>query len=136
MPVYSITINVPANTKKDSPVTEEVVIEEKFIDHMEIVHEEGSGWMVGVRIMYGIKQWWPTYPDTWIYGNGEVISWDERFEMPAPNETLTIVCHSEGTKYDHSVNVRIMTLPLGFYFLETLLQKLHDLWEKIIGPLI
>jgi hypothetical protein len=132
MPVYSEKIIVPANTPINNPVTLDITIKEKFIDHIEVVHEEGSGWMVGVQIRYGIEIWWPDRPGTWIYGNGEVISWDERFEMPAPYENLTIVCHSEGSKYDHAVNVRIMTLPLGFYFLETLIQKLARLWEKII----
>jgi hypothetical protein len=132
MPLYCEKISVPANTSKSNPVTLDIVIKEKFIDHMEVVHEEGSAWMVGIRIMYGIKQFWPDRMDTWIYGNGEPISWDERYEMPAPNEKLTVVCHSEGTKYDHNVHIRIMTLPKGFYFLETLLQKLARLWERII----
>lgn len=132
MPIYSERITVPANTSKTNPVTLDIEIKERFISHMEVVHEEGSAWMVGVRIMYGIKQFWPERMGTWLYGNGEIISWEERYELPAPNEKLTLVCHSENTKYDHDVMIRIMTLPRGFYFLETLLQKLNRLWEKII----
>jgi hypothetical protein len=132
MPIYSITINVPANTSSENPITCDVQIKEKFINHMEVVHEDGSMWLVGVQIKYGIKVFWPTYKDTWLYGNGEVISWDEKFEMPAPNESLTVVCHSEGTKYDHRVFVRIMTLPRGYTFLESLIQRLIQLWERII----
>jgi hypothetical protein len=132
MPVYCEKITIPANTPEDSPVTKDILIEEKFIDRIEVGFPKNCNYMVGVRINYGIKMWWPTTEGTWIWGNNEIISFEERFEMPSIYETLTITGISPGTYYDHDIIVRIMTLPAGFYFLETLLQKLHDLWEKII----
>jgi hypothetical protein len=132
MPIYAETISVPANTSEDSPVTRDITIKEQFITRMEVGFEDGCGWMVKVRIQYGIKQFFPDRLGTWLVGNDETVGWEERFTMPAPNETLTVYACSPGTKYDHNVHVRIMTLPKGFYFLETLLQKLAKLWEKII----
>jgi len=49
--------------------------------------------MVKIRIQYGIKVFWPEDPDTWLIGNGETVSWEERYEMPAINETLTVFGH-------------------------------------------
>jgi hypothetical protein len=132
MAIYSEKIIVPANTTEDNPVTTDIIIKEKLITSMAVSFEDGCAWMVGVRIMYGIKQFWPDRPGTWLYGNDETIEWEERFEMPAENEKLTVVAISPGTKYDHEIFVRITTLPKGFYFLETLLQTLVRLWEKIL----
>jgi formylmethanofuran dehydrogenase subunit A len=99
---------------------------------MEVGFEDGCGWMVKVQIRYGIKVFFPVRKETWLIGNNETIGWDERFTMPAPNEILTVYACSPGTKYDHNVFIRIMTLPKGFYFLESLLDKLYRLFERII----
>jgi hypothetical protein len=132
MPLYCETINVPANTSEDAPITIDIPIKEQFITRMEVGFEDGCGWMVKVQIRYGIKTFFPTRMGTWLIGNGETVGWDERFSMPSPNEILTVYACSPGTKYDHNIFIRIMTLPKGFYFLETLLQKLAMLWERII----
>jgi len=132
MPIYAETISVPANTPEDNPVKLDIQIKEQFITRMEVGFEDGCGWMVKVQIRYGIKTFFPTREGTWLIGNDESVGWDERFSMPAPNEVLTVYACSPETKFDHNVFIRIMTLPQGFYFLETLLQKLSSLWEKII----
>jgi hypothetical protein len=82
--------------------------------------------------MYGIKQFWPEEAETWLVGNGETISWEERYALPSIYEKLTVLAANLDDTYDHTIVVRIMTLPLGFYFLETLIQKIAQLWEKII----
>jgi hypothetical protein len=132
MPIYAETISVQANTPEDNPVKLNIQIKEQFITRMEVGFEDGCAWLVKVRIQYGIKQFFPDRLGTWLIGNGETVGWDERFSMPSPNEILTVYACSPGTKYDHNIFIRIMTLPKGFYFLETLLQKLSMLWERII----
>jgi hypothetical protein len=132
MPIYAETISVPANTPEDNPVKLDIQIKEQFITRMEVGFEDGCGWMVKVQIRYGIKVFFPVRKETWLTGNNETIGWDERFTMPAPNEILTVYACSPGTKYDHNVFIRIMTLPKGFYFLESLLDKLYRLFERII----
>lgn len=132
MSIYSEKLTVPANTSETDPVSLNITIKEKLITSMAVSFEDGCGWVVQVRIMYGIKQWWPDRPGTWLMGNNETLEWQERFEMPAIYEKLTVVACSPDTKYDHNVFIKIATLPLGFYFIENLLDKLHKLWEKII----
>ena len=132
MPIYSEKLTVPANTLESNPVSLDITIKEKLIHSMAVSFEDGCAWMVQVRIMYGIKQWWPDRLGTWLRGNNETFEWSERFEMPATNEKLTIIACSPDTKYEHNIYIRIATLPLGFYFLESLLTKLHKLWERII----
>jgi hypothetical protein len=132
MPIYSRTITVPANRPEEDPVIEKITLNQRFITRMEVFFPDGCANLVKCRIMYGIKQFWPEEPGTWLVGNGETISWEERFEMPAVGEELTIIAASPGTLYPHTIVVRIMTLPRGFFFLETLLQRLKELFERII----
>jgi formylmethanofuran dehydrogenase subunit A len=133
MPIYAEKLTVPANTSEANPTSLDIFIKEQYITRMEVGFEDGCAWMVKARIQYGIKQFFPDRPETWLIGNNETVGWDERFTMPSPNEILTVYAASPDTKHDHNVYIRIMTLPKGFYFLETLLQKLSKLWEKIIG---
>jgi hypothetical protein len=132
MPVYSEKLTIPANTSINNPVSLDIVLKQKLINRMEVSFPSGCRNLVGVQIKYGIKQFWPEKEDTWLWGENKTVAWEERFEMPSVNEKLTIYGCSPGTIYDHTIVVRIMTLPQGFYFLETLLQALQRLWEKII----
>jgi hypothetical protein len=132
MPVYCEKLTIPANTSEDSPVSSDIVLKQKLIDRMEVSFPKGCRNLVGVQIKYGIKQFWPEKKDSWLWGEDEIVTWEERFEMPSLYETLTIYGCSSGTIYDHTIVIKIMTLPTGFYFLETLLQALQRLWEKII----
>jgi len=131
MPVYCQKLTIPAGTPESAPASLNIVIRQKFITKMEIGFPDGCNYMVKAKIQYGIKQFWPEDPDTWLIGNGETISWEERYEMPSINETLTVLGASPGTTYPHDIVVRIMTLPKGFYFLETLLDKLFGLFKRI-----
>jgi len=131
MPIYSEVLNVPANTSEDSPVSLDIKIKQRYISHMEIGFPDGCNYKVKVRIQYGIKVFWPERVGTWIIGNNETIRWDERFTMPSINETLTVYGISPEATYDHDVVIRIMTLPKGFYFLETLLNRLYNIFKKI-----
>lgn len=131
MPIYSELLTVPANTSEDSPVSKDITIRERYIHKMEVGFPDGCNYYVKIRIQYGIKVFFPTKVGTWLIGNAETISWDERFTIPSINEKLTVYGCSPGTSYDHKIAVRIMTLPKGFYFLETLLDGLINLFKKI-----
>jgi hypothetical protein len=132
MPVYCEKLTIPANTPAENPVSVDITLKQKLITRMEVFFPKGCRNMVGIQIRYGIKQFWPEEKDTWLYGEDETVSWEERFEMPSTNETLTVYGCSPGTIYDHTVVIRIMTLPMGFYFLESLIQRLKEIFEKII----
>jgi len=131
MPIYCEKLKIPVDTSESSPVSLNITLRQKLITRMEIYFPEGCNFLVKVKIQYGIKQFWPEKPGTWLVGNGEKISWEERYEMPAINEKLTIYGASPGTHYDHDIVVRIMTLPKGFYFLETLLDKIFNLFRRL-----
>ena len=131
MPIYCEKLEIPKDTPENNPVLLNVQIKQKLITKMEVSFPDGCNFMVKAKIQYGIKQFWPEGKETWLIGNGETISWEERYEMPAIDEVLTVFGASPGTDYNHTIVLRIMTLPKGFYFLETLLNSLYKAFKKI-----
>jgi hypothetical protein len=131
VPVYCEKLTIPANTSESAPVSLDITLKQKYITKMEVGFPDGCNYMVEVKIRYGIRQEWPEEEDTWLMGNNETISWEERYEIPATYENLSVYGASPGTSYNHEIVVRIMTLPTGFYFLETLLDKLYSLFRRI-----
>jgi len=132
MPLYSIKLTVPPGTPENVPVKGEILLREKLITMLEVIGDSGCGLEVGVRIQYGIKRFFPENPDVWMWMSGWPIKWDERLEMPAVNEKLTIYVCSPNALYEHDVVVTVVTLPAGFYFLEKLIDTLRKLWEKLV----
>lgn len=131
MPVYCEKLTIPAGQLEDAPASLDITIKQRYISKMEVGFPDGCNYLAKVKIQYGIKQFWPEDPGTWLIGNNETISWDERYTMPSINETLTVFGASPDADYPHDIVVRIMTLPKGFYFLEVLLYKLFNLFKKI-----
>lgn len=131
MPIYSEKLTIEADTPESEPTPLEIKIKQKYITKMEVGFPPGCNYAAKVKIQYGIKQFWPEKKDTWLIGNNETISWDERYEMPSINEVLTVFGASPDTHYDHDIVIRIMTLPKGFYFLEVLLDKLYNIFKKV-----
>lgn len=131
MPIYSEKLTIPAGRPEDNPITLGIKVRQRYITNMEVGFPDGCNYYVKARIQYGVKQFWPEKPDTWLIGNNETVKWEERYTMPSVDEVLTVHGASPGTTYPHDVVIRIMTLPKGFYFLETLLDGLINLFKKI-----
>lgn len=131
MPIYSEKLTIPAGTSESAPKSLSFTIKQRFITKMEVGFPDGCNYLVKAKIQYGIKQFWPEDPDTWLIGNNETISWEERYEMPSINEELTVFGASPDASYPHDIVIRIMTLPKGFYFLETLLNGLINLFKRM-----
>jgi len=132
MPIYCETLSIPANTSETNPVSLDIKHEQYLITKMEVAFPPGCSFMVKVKIQYGIHQEWPEKKGTWIVGDDETISWEERYRIPNLNEKLTIYGCSPNTTYPHNVVIRIMTLPLAYEFIENILIKLYKLWKRII----
>jgi len=131
MALYTTKFTIPANTSEDNPVQTSLTIKEKLITKMEISFPPGCSHMVGIQIKYGIKRIWPENEGEYIYGDDETISWEEHQELPEKETELTIIGVSPGTLYDHTVLIRIMTLPTAIESVNTLLQKIYDFFRRI-----
>lgn len=131
MALYTKKLSIPANTPEDSPVTTSFTIEETLITKMEVGFPDGCANMVGIRIFYGIKRFWPENPDTPLYGNDEIVSWREHQRLPEKYSTLTVYGFSPGTDYDHEILIRIFTLPELVAAPGIIMRKLYKFFKRI-----
>lgn len=131
MALYTKKLTVPTDTSEDNPVTTSFTIKQKLITKMEVGYPDGCNNMVGIRIFYGIKRFWPENPDTALYGNGEVVSWREYQKLPEKNSILTCYGFSPGTNYDHKILIRIFTLPELVAAPGIMMRKLYSFFRRI-----
>lgn len=130
MALYSKKLTVPSNTSEDNPASIEFVIKEKLITKMEVGFAPGCYNMVGIKILYGIKRFWPEDPNTYLYGDNEIVSWREFQRLPETLSKLKVYGISPDTHYDHIILVRIFTLPEVVAAPGIIFEKLYNLFKK------
>jgi len=133
MAFYSQRITIPANTPKDNPYTFDIPLEEKWIEDIWVGFEDGAAWMVGVRIYYGIRRYFPENQEEWIYGNDIFIPIRQIVQLPAKQEYIRIIAHSEGTKYPHDIIIYVWTSEEEPKSVGVALRELIDIFRETFG---
>lgn len=131
MALYAKKLIVPANTIEDNPVSTDFIIKEELITKMEVVFPPGCYHLVGIKIFYGIKRLWPEDIETYLYGDNEVISWQEFQRLPSTYSLLTVYGISPDTHYDHAILIRMFTLPEIVAAPGTIFEKLLEFFKRI-----
>jgi len=111
MPIYPVTLTVPADTPETAPVEADVEIEERVVTRVDVKFKPGCMDMVHVAVFYGIKQLFPRETGKSVVGDAETVSWLEWWEAPEVPCTLTFKAWSPGTSYQHVLPCRVETEP-------------------------
>jgi len=133
MAIYVLPFTVPANTPEESPLELELKLEEPLITKFELHFPDGCAGMVKVRVFYGIKQIYPKEERTYFSGNNETISFVEYFKGPSVPWKLRVIAFSPGTSYDHSLILRLGTLPEEVAAPGIGLKRFVDAFRRLIG---
>lgn len=107
---YDFAVDVPANTLYSAPITQEMKLSVGVIHHVEVGFRYGPNHEVGVRIVQGGHQLWPTNPDSDFRGDGYALILNESYKLEVGNNIIKAICYSPGTSYDHRVFIRIGVL--------------------------
>jgi hypothetical protein len=121
---YAVTIPVDPGILKSDPLVYEIPLKEKWIEDIWVGFEDGCGWVVGVRIYYGIRRYFPENPDEWIYGNDIYIPIRQIVQLPAKMESIKVYIHSETARYHHNIFVIVWTSEEEIEPIEVSLRKL------------
>jgi len=105
--IYRFSIETPANTPKDSPKQLDVKLTKGIIHQLDVVFPDGCVGLVGVRILDGLFQVWPTNPMEWFCSNDESISFEESYELKHEPFTLRIEVYNEDDTLPHAPIVRL-----------------------------
>lgn len=103
MPLHVVTLTVPANTPQYTPARVELKPGAFDLTRIGILFPNGCLGAVGVRISLRGVQFAPV--TGWLYGNGEVVTWDENRSLGADP---LIVCegYSDAEDWPHSLQIR------------------------------
>jgi len=111
MPIYPVTLTVPADTPETAPVEVDVEIEEHRVTEVSVHYPNGCADMVHVALFYGIRQIAPRPEGATLVGNDETIRWLEKWDAPETPCKLTFKAWSPGTSYQHVLPCRVETEP-------------------------
>jgi len=132
MACFTKQITIPADTKEANPKEEEILVEEPFVTTIEIDFPGGCCGMVYLRIYYGIKKYWPDNSGGFFSADDYTITFPVYKNLPSTRTTLKLVGWSPGTSYNHTLTVRINTLPESTASPRQLLQKIKDLLHRLV----
>ncbi len=131
MTLYVVDLTIPANTSEQNPITVKLQVEEEVVVRVGCYFPPGCRGMVYTAVYYGEEQIFPRPYASYLHGDGEAITWDEYYVLPSSPCVLTIRGWSPGTRYDHTVQWRIVALPRMYVFWWTILDRFIDLFAKV-----
>jgi len=133
MPLYVTALTVPANTSVDKPVEAELTIEGDVLRTLWVHFPDGCVGLVGFRLMYGIYQVAPKPMGVWLAGNGETVQWLEYWVLPESPCVVRLQGCSPGTEYDHTLIVRLETVPEEEAFGYRKVYELVGILREVLG---
>ena len=104
---YRFGVTAPANTPKGAPVERLVRLTAGIVERVEITFPAGCVGLVGVRILRGGHQVWPTSPGEWFVSDDYTIAFSEQYPILDEPLELRIQAYNEDTVYPHTPVVRL-----------------------------
>jgi len=133
MPCYKCTLTVPSGTPADTPVKAEINVEKGIVTRVEVRFPAGCVQMVYVGIYYGIKRLWPEPEEEWFSENDYCISFREYWVPPEYPCTLTVLGFAPLTTYNHTITVRIFTLPRFIAAPMLIMSEVAAYFRRLLG---
>lgn len=109
--IFAWDITILAGKTAASPKTQILKLSKGIIVKVEVKFVRGCHGMVKVRLRHEESQLVPLSRDEWITGDDESVTFPEFFELKTGPYQLKFVGCSPGTRYNHTVTVRISVLP-------------------------
>jgi len=110
--LFEYDITVPANTLKSTPKVGELEITRAVIRRIECAFPLGCRDMVQIQLFWGKHPIFPRNSESWVKGNGYVVSHECFYFIYQQPYKLNYKAHSEGTRYEHTITVRIHMMPI------------------------
>jgi len=113
---FEFEVTVPADTPKDRPHIQDLELKPGVINRMAVEFPMGCRGMVHCQIWHIDVPLWPTNPEGSIAADGVEVRWAEHTVKLEKPWILRVKAWSPGTRYSHTLRVRINLLPLpGLY---------------------
>lgn len=105
--IYSVNIKTTEKTYKTSPKPTDLVVTKGLVYRVDVDFPTGSAGLLGVIILDGSLQVWPSTLGQWFTGDGNLISFEDIYLKESAPYRFKIFTYNEDTTNPHSVNIRI-----------------------------
>lgn len=109
--LFTWDINLPKNTTKASPVTQDLYLAHGIITWVSVLFPPGCARLAHSTISHYSKQIFPSVEEMNLSGDTFPIEWNEYYEMYADPYLLKFTGWNEDDTYPHKITVRIAILP-------------------------
>ena len=109
--LFTVDINVPANTTKADPEEKILEIAHGIITWVSVLFPPGCHRLAHCIILHHEHQIAPSTENMDLAGDTSPIEWNEYYESYQPPYELKIKCWNEDDTYPHKITVRIAVLP-------------------------
>jgi hypothetical protein len=130
--IYEKALVIPKNTPISSPVSAFIEVHPGTVEQGSLFFPPGCCALAHVRIFYWEHQVWPMNPDSDFKGDGQLLVFPEKFELPGSPFIFRIDGWNEDDTYSHEPIVRILVTPMG----ETVGELLKRLTMGSSGPIV
>lgn len=127
---FDFALTVPPNTTAAVPLTRDVQLPPGTIHKVDVAFPAGCFALVRTVVRQGAHQVWPSNEGGYFAGNGQVISWEDEFDLAAAPFTLRLIAWNLDDFYAHTVTWRfaIRSFPTG-----PVRDKLEALYQLVIA---
>ena len=104
--LYTYDVTIPAGTTKADPVVVEAPLASGIITQVQLVIPDGVAGLAFTRARRSEHQLWPTNPDGALTGDGDLLLWDEDYELDDPPLFLYLTGWAPNARFPHTLTWR------------------------------
>jgi len=108
--IYNIPLTIPTDTAIASPVRELQRTVSGEVVALWLTFPPGCAGLVGVRILWGTAQIWPTNQEQWFVADGITFNFPENFEVARPRYNFVFEGYNLDCLYPHTIYFRMVVL--------------------------
>ena len=108
--IYSIAITVPANTGESNPVVETVKLSPGVLSQIEIDFPLGCAGLAHTQILHWDVKHWPSDPEQSFSANGNILKYNEPFNLDKSPFALILKCWNLDDTYPHTISFRFQII--------------------------
>lgn len=105
--IYTANITTSSGTTKEAPKRTSIKVNKGLVYRVEFYFPPGSMGLMGVAVLDGLYQCWPSTPGVFFITDDETIGFDDLFIKEAEPYEFTVLTYNEDDTYNHFVSVRL-----------------------------
>jgi len=105
--IYTANITTPANTARTIPRRTVLNVTKGLVYKVEFYFPTGSAGLMGVAVLDGLYQVWPSNGGEFFLGEHQLIAFDDLYLKESAPYAFEVITYNTDELYEHFVSVRV-----------------------------